>query len=163
MGSFPGAFARFYGRLLVAHLSSYVLIGAASYMLIMRHCWPAIPADTGLRDLTGSHVQFWIWPMQLFRALAIAAVLYPLREALLRMGRLGGLFVAGLMVGIGCLAGFNGLLENLIFYHNVSLYLYYIHIPEIAAQTLAFGYLLMFLERSAAQQGIQTLQSPVRP
>jgi hypothetical protein len=67
------------------------------------------------------------------------------------------LLVAGLMIGIGCLAGFNGLIENLIFYHNVSLYLYYIHIPEILAQTLCFGYLLTWLETAAARPQLQTL------
>jgi hypothetical protein len=153
------AFARFYARVTVAHFLSYVLVGGVSYMLIMRHSWSNIPANVGLWDLTSSHVQLWIWPTQFVRALVLAAVLFPLRDTLRRMGRLGGLFVAGLMVGIGCLAGFNGLLENLIFYRNVSLYLYYIHIPEVLAQTLAFGYSLMWLERSAAQRGLQTLVS----
>jgi hypothetical protein len=90
----------------------------------------------------------------------LAAVFYPLRETLYGMGRLGGLFVAGLMVGIGCLAGFNGLMENLIFYRNVSLYLYYIHIPEILAQTLLFGYSLMWLEEAAAGAELQTAFGP---
>jgi len=151
------AFARFYARLTAAHLVSYVFIGGLSYMLIMRHCWGGIPADTGVREITSSHVQFWIWPTQFVRALILAAVFYPLRERLLQMGRLGGLFVAGMMIGLGCLAGFNGLLENLIFYRNVSLYLYYIHIPEISAQTLLFGYSLLWLERNAAASGLQPL------
>jgi hypothetical protein len=151
------AFARFYGRVTLAHLLSYVVVGGVSYMLIMRHCWGAIPADAGLRDLRSGHVQFWIWPTQFLRALVLAAVLYPLREALLRMGRLGGQFVAGLMVGIGCLAGFNGLLENLIFYRNISLYLYYIHIPEILAQTVLFGYSLLLLERAATHSELEPL------
>ena len=58
---------------------------------------------------------------------------------------------------LGCLAGFNGLIENLIFYRNVSLYLYYIHIPEILAQTTLFGYSLMWLERAAAQDPVRIL------
>jgi hypothetical protein len=73
------------------------------------------------------------------------------------MGRFGGLMIAGVMVGIGCLGGFSGLIEDLIFYRNVSLYLYYIHIPEIAAQTLCFGYLLMYFERSALYRKLQPL------
>ena len=150
-------FARFYARVALAHFVSYVVIGAISYMLIMRYCLPLVPAEVGLRPITSTHVQVWLWPMQFARALILAAVFYPLRETLLRAGRLGGLLVAGIMIGIGCLAGFNGLLENLIFYRNVSLYLYYIHIPEISAQTLCFGYLLMALERSAGQPSLQTL------
>lgn len=47
------------------------------------------------------------------------------------------------------LAGFNGLIEDLVFYRNVSLYPYYIHIPEVTAQTVAFGYLLLWWECSA--------------
>ena len=154
-----GAFARFCGRVTIAHFLSYVVVGGVSYVLIMRHCWGGIPADAGLREITSSHVQFWIWPAQFVRAVVLAAVLYPLRETLVGMGRAGGLFVAGMMVGIGCLAGFNGLIEDLIFYKNVSLYLYYIHIPEIAAQTLAFGYSLVWLERMAEERGLQTLPS----
>jgi len=151
------SFARFCGRLTVAHLFSYVLVGGASYMLIMRHCWGNIPATAGLRDLTSPHVQFWIWPAQLFRGLVLAAVFYPLRGTLVKMGRLGGLFVAGVMIGIGCLAGFNGLIEDLIFYRNVSLYLYYIHIPEILGQTLLFGYLLLWWENAARRPELESL------
>jgi hypothetical protein len=100
-------------------------------MLIMRYYLPLVPAETGLRPITSSHVQFWIWPAQFVRALVLAAALFPLRAALIRMGWRGGLAVAGLMVGIGCLGGFNGLIEDLIFYRNVSLYLYYIHIRRL--------------------------------
>jgi hypothetical protein len=151
------SFARFYRRVFTAHFLSYVGVGAVSYMLIMRYYLPLVPADTGLRQITSSHVQSWIWPAQFVRALVLAAALYPFRGALVRMGARGGLAVAGLMVGIGCLGGFNGLIENLIFYRNVSLYLYYIHIPEIAAQTLCFGYLLMFLERRHEDRGPEPL------
>ncbi|MDR3703416.1 MAG: hypothetical protein P4L56_27455 [Candidatus Sulfopaludibacter sp.] len=151
------SFARFYARVAAAHFLSYVIVGAVSYMLIMRYCLPRVPPDVGLRAITSTHVQIWLWPAQFVRALVIAAAFYPLRDTLHRAGRLAGLLVAGLMVGIGCLAGFNGLIENLIFYRNVSLYLYYIHIPEILAQTLTFGYLLMWLETSAARPHLQTL------
>jgi hypothetical protein len=152
-----GSFARFYLRVALAHFLSYVVVGGVSYMLIMRHYLGLVPADTGLREITSSHVQFWIWPAQLVRALVLAAVFFPLRDALTRMGRLGGLMIAGVMVGIGCLGGFSGLFEDLIFYRNVSLYLYYIHIPEIAAQTLCFGYLLMYLESNAQYRTLQQL------
>jgi hypothetical protein len=147
----------------LAHVLTYVVVGGFSYMLIMRYCWPSFPADLHLRDFPSSHVQFWIWPAQFFRSLVLAAVFYPLRKTLLRKGRLGGLHVAGIMVGVGCLAGFNGLIENLIFYRNVNLYLYYVHIPEITAQTLLFGYFLMWLETAAGQREIQTLPSLFSP
>ncbi|HVX65474.1 MAG TPA: hypothetical protein VHA11_02670 [Bryobacteraceae bacterium] len=153
------SFILFWARLTVAHFLSYVLIGGVSYMLIMRHVWANFPADTGLRDITSTHVQFWLWPAQLLRGLVLAAVFYPFRPALLRMGRLGGLAVAGVMIGIGCLAGFNGLIENLIFYRNVSLYLYYVHIPEILAQTLAFGYLLVWWEHAVRHPEVESLSA----
>jgi hypothetical protein len=91
------------------------------------------------------------------RALIIAAVFYPLRESLLKPGRAAGLLVACVMIGIGCLAGFNGLIEDLVFYHNMSLYLYYIHIPEIFCQTLLFGYSWAWVERRSAEVEIQSL------
>jgi hypothetical protein len=84
-----------------------------SYMLIMRHCWGGIPASAGLRDITSSHVQFWIWPAKFARALVLAAVFYPLRVTLLGMGRLGGMMGAGVMIGIGRAAGFNGVIRGL--------------------------------------------------
>ena len=154
---FAVQFVRFYCRVAVTHFVSYVVVGAVSYMLIMRYCLPRVPAEAGLREITSAHVQMWLWPAQLVRALVLAASLYPLRETILRAGRLGGLLVAGLMIGIGCLGGFNGLIENLIFYHNVSLYLYYIHIPEILGQTLVFGYSLAWMERMASRPQLQTL------
>ena len=155
-------FVQFSVRLTLSHFGSYVLVGGVSYLLIMRHCWGNIPANTGLRDITSAHVQFWIWPAQLLRGLILAGVFYPLRAALLGMGRWGGLAVAGAMIGIGCLAGFNGLIEDLIFYHNVSLYLYYIHIPEVLAQTLLFGYLLMWWEAAASHGEVETLSDLAR-
>jgi len=75
------------------------------------------------------------------------------------MGRTAGLAIAGVMLGIGCLAGFNGLIEDLIFYKNVSLYLYCVHIPELLAQTLAFGYLLMKWERAAERSALEPITS----
>ncbi len=150
-------FARFYGRVAIAHFVSYVGIGAASYMLIMRYCLPLVAADAGLRPITSTHVQTWLWPAQFARSLVLAAVFYPFRGVLAGAGKWGGLLVAGMMIGLGCLAGFNGLIENLIFYRNVSLYLYYIHIPEITCQTICFGYLLMWLEGIAARPQVQTL------
>src|SRR5581483_2306258 len=116
-------FLRFYGRVAIAHFTSYVVVGAVSYVLIMRYCLPLVPADAGLRSITSAHVQTWLWPAQFVRALILAAVFYPFRERLLAVGRMGGALVAGVMIGLGCLAGFNGLIENLIFYRNVSLYL----------------------------------------
>lgn len=158
MSTYPVVlFVRFYARVALAHFLSYVLVGAVSYVLIMRYCLPLVAPEVGLRAITSPHVQFWLWPAQFVRALVLAAVFYPLRGALLAAGRLGGLMIAGIMIGIGCLAGFNGLIENLIFYHNVSLYLYYIHIPEILGQTLLFGYGLIWLERAAGQRERQTV------
>jgi hypothetical protein len=151
------SFARFYARVAIAHFASYVLVGGVSYMLIMRYCLPLVPPEVGLRRITSAHVQFWLWPAQFVRAFVLAAAFYPLRGTLSSAGRYGGLLVAGLMIGLGCLAGFNGLIENLIFYRNVSLYLYYIHIPEILAQTTLFGYSLMWLERAAAQDPVRIL------
>ncbi len=150
-------FFRFYARVALAHFVSYVGIGAISYVLIMRYRLPLIPAEVGLRAITSAHVQTWLWPAQFVRGLVLAAAFYPVRSALKNAGRWGGLAVAGIMVGVGCLGGFNGLIENLIFYRNVSLYLYYIHIPEIACQTVCFGYLLMWLERSAERPALETL------
>lgn len=145
------AFPGFCARLTLVHFFTYVLVGGTSYMLIMRHVWSAIPADVGLREITSPWVQTWLWPAQLFRGIVLAAVFLPIRDRLLSMGRWGGLYVAGVMIGIGWLAGFTGLSENLIFYHNASLYLHYIHIPEVTCQTLAFGYLLMWWEKAAAR------------
>jgi hypothetical protein len=152
------SFARFYARVAVTHFVSYVLAGGISYLLIMRYCLPLVPAEVGVRTLTSPHVQFWLWPAQFVRALVLAAAFYPIRDSILKAGRLAGLLVSGIMIGIGCLAGFNGLIEDLVFYHNISLYLYYIHIPEILGQTLLFGYWWTWLERAAAQPDIQTLR-----
>jgi hypothetical protein len=153
------SFVRFYARVAIAHFLSYVIIGGISYMLIMRYCLPRVPAEVGLRAITSTHVQTWLWPAQFVRALVLAAVFYPMRETISKAGRAAGLLIAALMIGLGCIGGFNGLIESLIFYRNVSLYLYYIHIPEILGQTLLFGYSLAWLERSAARPHVESLVS----
>lgn len=152
-------FVRFAARVVVSHFVTYVGVGGISYALIMRHAWPNFPANLMLWDFPSTHTQLWIWPAQFLRGLILAAAFYPFRGALLAMGRTAGLAIAGVMLGIGCLAGFNGLIEDLIFYKNVSLYLYCVHIPELLAQTLAFGYLLMKWERAAERSALEPITS----
>jgi hypothetical protein len=126
---------------------TYLVIGAISYLLIAKRYWTGPLAIPGLRDPQSQHVQVWIWPAQVLRSILHAAVLYPLRGALLQMGGWGGLMIAAILLIIGSVAGISGLIEGLVFTTTIHLGLYLAHLPEIVIQTLLFGYLLLVWEK----------------
>ncbi len=142
-----GKFAGFTWRVTVLHVFTYLVIGAISYLLIAKRYWTGPEAVPGLRDPQSQHVQVWIWPAQVLRSILHAAVLYPLRGALLHMGGLGGLMIAAILLIIGSVAGISGLIEGLVFSTTTHLGLYLAHLPEIVIQTLLFGYLLLVWEK----------------
>ena len=142
-----GKFAGFTGRVTVLHVLTYLVVGAISYLLIAKRYWTGPEAVAGLRDPQSQHVQVWIWPAQVLRSILHAAVLYPLRDALLHMGRWGGLMIAAILLVIGSVAGISGLIEGLVFTTTTHLGVYLAHLPEIVIQTLLFGYLLLAWER----------------
>jgi hypothetical protein len=143
----------FLARGTVLHVLTYCVIGAASYWLVARPYWTGSEALPWLRDPEGADgfVQRWFLPAQVVRGILHGVALFPLRNALLDMGRWGGLVIATLLVLIGTIAGTSGAIEDWVYSTTFHLGLFLAHFPEIALQTLLYGYLLLAWERRAAR------------
>ena len=141
----------FIWRSAVLHVLSYVVVGGASYWLIARRYWTGPEAFPWLRDPEGQFVRNWFLPAQIVRGILYGLALFPLRSALLGMGRLGGAVVAGLLLLVGCLAGISGDIETWVYTTTFHLRLFLAHLPEIVVQTLLYGYLLLAWERRSAE------------
>lgn len=151
----PGFMRRFVGFVLrstVLHVVTYFVIGAASYWLVARRFWSGSEALPWLRDPQGEFVQHWFLPAQLVRGVLHGAILYPLRGALLGMGRWGGLMIAGILLVIGTVAGISGSIEAWVYSTTFHLGLFLAHLPEIVLQTILYGYLLLAWERRVSRR-----------
>jgi hypothetical protein len=148
--------AAFTARATVLHLVTYMFVGAISYQLLAKPYWEGPQALPGLRNPTSEHVQRWFLVAQVLRGIIHGLVLYPLRDALLAMGRWGGAMIALLLLIIGSVAGISGLIEGLVYTTTTHVGLYLAHLPEIVIQTLAFGYGLLWWERRAMRRTQQT-------
>ena len=152
-------------RSTVIHVLTYFVIGAASYWLVARHFWTGPEALPWLRDPEGADgfVQRWFLPAQILRGILHAVALFPLRTALLGMGRRGGLVIASLLFLIGTIAGTAGAIEEVVYRTTFHLGHFLSHLPEIVLQTLLYGYLLLAWEhrverkRQSGDQASSTL------
>lgn len=148
----PGLIRRFVGftlRSTVLHVLTYLVIGAASFWLVARPLWTGPDRLPWLRDPEGDFVQRWFLPAQVVRGVLQAAALFPLRGALIEMGRWGGLAIASLLILIGSIAGISGAVETWVYSTTFHTGLFLAHLPEVVLQTLLYGYLLLAWERRA--------------
>lgn len=149
-GRFIRTFFGFVLRLTTVHIVTYVVVGGISYWLIAQKYWTGPEKLPGLNDPSGEFVQRWLLPAQVLRGFIYAVALYPLRRALLEMRRGGGLVVASLMLLVGSIAGISGFIENCVYSAEPHVELFLVHLPEVAVQSLLFGYLLLYWERRYA-------------
>ena len=145
------AFVGFTLRSAALHVLTYLIIGAASYLLIARPYWTGPDALPWLRDPEGDFVQRWFLPAQVVRGIILGAVLFPLRDALLGMRRWGGAVVAALLLLIGSIAGISGAIEDWVYSTTFHFTLFMAHLPEVVLQTLVYGYALLAWERRATR------------
>jgi hypothetical protein len=136
----------FVARSTIIHVLSYLIVGMASYYLVVRHYWTGDRALPWLRDPEAEFVQRWFLPAQFARGVLYGIALFPLREPLLRMKRLGGLVVASLLLLVGSIAGISGIIEDWVYTTTFHLGLFLAHLPEVVIQTLLYGYLLLAWE-----------------
>ena len=88
----------------------------------------------------------WVIPSQILRGLILAVALYPFLGRILELKRWSWLSVSSLYLLIGTVAGSGGVIERIVFTTTpVSFTL--ATLPEIVAQGLMFGYLLVLWER----------------
>ena len=86
------------------------------------------------------------------RGALYGVALFPLKGALLDLGRWGGLVIASLLLLIGAIAGISGVIEDWVYSTTFHLGLFLAHLPEIVLQTLLYGYLLLAWERRAERR-----------
>jgi hypothetical protein len=139
-------------RSTVLHVLTYFVIGAASYWLVARRYWTDPEALPWLRNPEGEFVQRWFLPAQIVRGVLLGVALFPLKGALLGLGRWGGLVVASLLLLIGSVAGISGVIEDWVYSTTFDPRLFLVHLPEIVLQTLLYGYLLLAWQRRAEQR-----------
>lgn len=89
----------------------------------------------------------WILPDQILRGILYGLALFPIRDALVDLGRWGGLVVASLLLIIGQIAGISGVIEGWVFIMTANLPVFFATLPEVIVQTLAFGYWLLYWEK----------------
>ena len=142
-------FLIFAGKLVVAHVVTYFIVGSIVYPLLTQQFYVGADAvfSTFMRteaepDLW-SHVMTWFIPGQILRGLLMAAVLYPFFDTLKGWGfwkRL--LSIAGLYVVLGYWASSSpapGNIEGMI-YMRPEIARYGLAVqPEIIVQGLALG------------------------
>lgn len=101
-------FVGFVGRVTVAHVVTYIAVGALAYPLLTREFFEGsaglaaqvmrTPAEPEL----WAHVTRWMLPFQVLRGVLIALVLYPFLDAILRWSYMKRLAViAGLYIVLG--------------------------------------------------------------
>jgi hypothetical protein len=79
------------------------------------HHWTGAEALPWLRNPEGDFVKRWFLPAQIVRGVLHGLALYPLKTALLGMGRWGGLALASLLLLIGMVAGISGAIEDWVY------------------------------------------------
>jgi hypothetical protein len=88
----------------------------------------------------------WAIPSQILRGFILAVALYPFLGRILEMKRWGWLSVSSLYLLIGKIAGSGGTIEEIV-YTTTPIFFALATLPEITAQGLMFGYLLVLWER----------------
>ena len=88
----------------------------------------------------------WVIPSQILRGFILAVALYPFLGRILEMKRWGWLSVSSLYLLIGTVAGSGGIIEHIVF-TTTPVFFTLATLPEIVAQGLMFGYILVLWER----------------
>ena len=146
-------FLTFTGKVILAHVLTYFIVGAVAYQLITKQFYEgANPIfSTFMRtqaepDLWG-HVMTWFIPGQILRGLLIAVVLYPFFGKLKEWSfRKRFLAIAGLYLVLGYWASAvaaPGTIDGMIYMRpEITLYAHLMTQPEIIVQGLALSALV---------------------
>ncbi len=143
-------FLSFAVRVTIAHVVSYLVVGAAAYELLTKPFYEGEAAvfatfmrTPGEPELW-SHAMTWFIPGQVLRGVLIAAVLYPFYDTLRVWGwgrrclSIGGLY---LVLGFWASAvAAPGTIDGLIYLRpEITSYAHLVVQPEIVAQGLVLG------------------------
>ncbi len=146
-------FLIFTGKVIVAHLVTYFILGAVAYQLFTQQFYEganpvfATFMRTPAEPKLWSHVMTWFIPGQILRGLLIGAVLYPFFETLKSWNFWRRfLSIAGLYIVLGfwasSVAG-PGTIDGVIYMRpEITSYAHLMVQPEIIIQGLALGALV---------------------
>ena len=138
------AFAFFTSRTIIVHIITYVIAGMVAYFIQ----WGGVYGGPAMQTYMKSPSEFgpWVIPSQILRGFILAVALYPFLGRILEMKRWGWLSVSSLYLLIGTIAGSGGIIEHIVF-TTAPVFFTLATLPEITAQGLMFGYLLVLWER----------------
>jgi hypothetical protein len=143
-------FLTFAAKVTIAHVVSYVVVGAAAYHLLTQQFYEGSDAvfstfmRTPAEPELWTHALTWFIPGQLLRGLLIAAVLYPFFDTLQAWGfSRRFLSIAGLYLVLGYWASAvaaPGTIDGLIYLRpEITPYAHLMVQPEIVVQGLILG------------------------
>lgn len=146
-------FAIFTGKVIAAQVTSYFLAGAVFYQLLTKQFYEgpnpifATFMRTEADPATWGHAAKWFLPAQILRGVLIAAVLYPLYDALKAWPFVKRfLYLASLYVVLGFWAATvaaPGTIEGMVFLRPfITPYAHLMVQPEIVLQGLALALLI---------------------
>jgi hypothetical protein len=137
-------FAFFSSRTIIVHIVTYVIAGIVAYWIQWGGVYGGPAMQTYMKH-PGEYAA-WVIPSQILRGFILAVALYPFLGSILEMKRWGWLSVSSIYLLIGTIAGSGGIIEHIVFTTTPVLFTL-ATLPEITAQGLMFGYLLVFWER----------------
>lgn len=137
-------FAFFVSRTIIVHIVTYVVAGGFAYFIQ----WGGVYGGPAMQTYMRSPSEYapWVVPSQILRGFILAVALYPFLGRILEMKRWRWLSVSSLYLLIGTIAGSGGTIESIV-YTTTPVFFALATLPEIVAQGLMFGYLLMLWER----------------
>jgi hypothetical protein len=137
-------FAFFTSRTIVVHIVTYVIAGMLAYFIQ----WGGVYGGPAMQTYMKPPSEFgpWVIQSQILRGFILAVALYPFLGRILEMKRWGWLSVSSLYLLIGTIAGSGGVIESIVF-TTTPVFFTLATLPEIVAQGLMFGYLLVLWEQ----------------
>ncbi len=138
------AFALFTSRTIIVHIITYVIAGIVAYWVQ----WGGVYGGPAMQTYMKAPGEFapWVIPSLVLRGFILAVALYPFLGRILEMKRWGWLSVSSLYLLIGTVAGSGGIIVHIVFTTTPILFTLET-LPEITAQGLMFGYLLVYWEQ----------------
>jgi hypothetical protein len=138
------SFAFFTSRTIIVHIVTYVIAGMLAYYIQ----WGGVYGGAAMQTYMKPPSEFgpWVIPSQILRGFILAVALYPFLGRVLEMKRWGWLSVSSVYLLIGTIAGSGGVIEHIVF-TTTSVFFTLATLPEIVAQGLMFGYLLVLWEQ----------------
>ena len=137
-------FGFFSSRTIIVHIVTYLIAGVVAYFIQ----WGGVYGGPAMQTYMKPPSEYapWVIPSQILRGFILAVALYPFIDRILELKRWGWLSVSSLYLLIGTIAGSDGVIERIVF-TTTPVFFTLATLPEIVAQGLMFGFLLVIWEQ----------------